>query len=78
MKISFIKKTYGKLQPFKHQDESFQKTANNKKLPLIVSNNSNNQMNINVNSKKENQLQIINKIGRNKSEIFANELIRKV
>ena len=72
LKINFIKKNYGKLQPFRQQDAPYLLKANNlKKLPLIASN----QINF---TKNENKLQIINKINKKKTENFAIETLRKV
>jgi len=80
-KISFIKKTYGKLQPFKQQSEApsqIQIKANNiKKLPLINS-NSPNQINNDINIQNENKMQILHKLNKKKSEVFLNESIKKV
>jgi len=72
LKISFIKKNYGKLQPFRQQEAPYLlKTNNSKKLPLITSN----QINL---KKNEDKIQIINKINRKKTENFAIETLRKV
>ena len=72
-KISFIKKTYGKLQPFKQYQEASLQMINkgnfSKKLPLINSNI--NQVNNNLILQNENKLQIINKLNKKNRSCFS-------
>lgn len=80
MKINFIKKIYGKLQPFKQQERSSEiKNSNKKKFPSIIL-NSNVVPNFltSIYTKNENKLQIFDKINRKNSELLLNENIKKV